>query len=82
MLEFGKRYDWELIKRTYPSKYVFLSDVIVRKGVKLSGVLEGVCEIDDLDAATADILNKGIDCLPYLTTEASGFFILGVTTCD
>ena len=82
MLEFGKRYNWELLKKTYPAKYVFLSDVYVSKGIKISGVLEGVCEIDDLDTATTDILNRGIECLPYLTTEGSGFFILGVTVCD
>ena len=81
MLEFGKRYSWELLKQIYPDKYVFLSDVLVSKGIKISGVLEGVCEIDDLDVTTSDILSKGVDCLPYLTAEDGGFLILGVTVC-
>ena len=79
MLEFGKRYDWELLKKAYPGKYVFLSDVFVSKGVKTSGVLEGVCEIEDLDAATADILSRGVDCLPYLITEV---YWSGILTCN
>lgn len=73
MLEFSKRYDWELLKKTYPDKYVFLSDVIVENNQIRSGILHAVCVYEERDALAHElIVNKGIRCLAYRTTPVEG----------
>ena len=72
MLEFGKRYDWELLKKTYPDKYVFLSDVEVVNGHLKSGVLQGVCDYggNNRDEMSAHLIKTlGKICIDYNTTD-------------
>lgn len=82
MLEFGKRYTWEFLKKTYPDKYVILSDVIVGDNQIESGVLHGVCDYSERDELMDSLINhKGISCLAYRTTPVGGYWS-GILTCD
>ena len=82
MLEFGKRYNWEFLKKTYPDKYVFLSDVIVEHNQIQSGILHAVCVYGERDALAHELIaNKGIRCLAYRTTPVGGCWS-GILTCD
>lgn len=72
MLEFGKRYDWELLRKIYPDKYVFLSDIEIVRGHLKSGVLQGVCEYggkkrDEMSSHLIKTLGK--ICIDYNTTD-------------
>lgn len=72
MLEFGKRYDWELLKNTYQDRYVFLSDVEVVNGHLKSGVLQGVCEYGGKNRDNMSsylIKTTGKLCIDYNTTD-------------
>ncbi len=65
MLEYGKRYDWNLISKTYPDMYAIITDAKKDRGAIINCVLLEIVPYEQEEDTVCKYMDEGksFDCV-------------------